>query len=362
MNRLAGDNLSISVDKHDRSSWSEIIGQFDDTTIYQSWTYGDIMWGTERLSHLVLSSNGTPISGAQLRIVKLPMLPTGIAYVRGGPLWRLKDRPGDPYVFQRMLQALQHEYIHNRHLLLRILPFTTLETAGDMHAILEEENFVPSGSATAGRTIIMDLRQSLEELRKGMQRQWRNNLKKAEKNNLTVVQGNSPELYDMFAGLYQEMHARKNFVEYVDIEQYRLMQRNLADSSAMHIMICKQADRLCSALVCSAHGDTAINLLAATGTHDLEQRLNSSHLLFWRMMEWAKNRGCTWHDLGGINAVRNPGGYQFKKGLAGSKGIEVQPFPQFDISGNLSSSLFVRCGDYMRTHYRKTREARHHAP
>ncbi len=357
MAKVLSEDFTIDVDSVDKTTWSEIILNFSDATLYQTWSYGSIRWGDKNLSHLLLKRNGTILACAQITIMKAPLLPAGIAYVLGGPLWHLSGNDSGIEILEQVIRALKYEYVDTRRMHLRILAPTTHDSYGDIMGVMMDEGFACSPCSKSGRTFLINLSPSLQYLRTATQRQWRNNLKKAEKNGLEIIQGQDLKLYNIFSDIYRQMHARKKFVEHVDIDDYRLIQSDLPERLKMHVMVCTSNGNLCSALVCSAIGDIAINLLAASSSFDIENRVNGSHLLFWKMMEWAKMQGCTWYDLGGINPDRNPGGYQFKKGLAGSTGIDTPVFQQFDSCKNKLSTIMVTCGDYFKTKHNNLKEA-----
>ena len=80
----------------DKYEWDKIIDQFSDANIYQTWSYDAIRCGEENISHLVLRLADKIIAAAQARIVRLPLLGLGAAYVRWGPLWQLRNQTVDP--------------------------------------------------------------------------------------------------------------------------------------------------------------------------------------------------------------------------------------------------------------------------
>ena len=354
MTRLLSEDYRMEVDMVEKAAWYEIIEDFSDANLYQTWSYGSVLWGEKRLSHLILKKDGIIVACAQVIIIKAPFLQAGIAYVPGGPLWHLAEKQEDIEILRQMIRALKDEYVSSRHMHLRISAKTHPDTPGVIIGLITGEGFTRSFKTS--RTFLVNLNSPLENLRTAMQRQWRNNLKKAEKNGLNLIQGNDLSLYDMFSEIYHNMRARKNFVEHVHINEYRTIQSDLPDRFKMHIMVCTSNGNLCSALVTSAIGDNAVNLLAATSLYDIENRLNSSHLLFWKMMDWAKMQKCTWYDLGGIDHDQNPGGYQFKKGLAGTKGIDTHVFQQFESCTSMLSSAMVTCGEFLKSKYTSLKE------
>src|SRR5262249_40860553 len=76
------------VDAIDEPTWCRILEQFEDANIFQTWSYGAVRYGHGNFSHLVLKERGGVAAVAQARIVRLSVIGVGVAYVRGGPLWR----------------------------------------------------------------------------------------------------------------------------------------------------------------------------------------------------------------------------------------------------------------------------------
>lgn len=333
------------VDEIAESEWSELLLRFDDASLYQTWSYGAVCWKGSQLSHLVLKKGGEVAAMAQVRIVRLPVLGKGIAYVRWGPLWRLHDQPADPAVLRQAMLALKAEYADRRRLLLRVVPnsYAEDEYAAACTSTWSELGFRPDPQAHHYRTMRVDLGVSVEQLRRGLHQRWRNYLKNAEKSSYEVVHGANIQLYDRFLILYREMMARKQFDTTVDVEEFRALQQALPDSLKMQVFVCEQAGHAVNALVVSTIGDSPIYLLAATGDAGLKGR--GAYLLQWRAMEWLKERGHRWYDVGGINPDRNPGVFQFKSGLGGQ---EVHQLGGHKFGSDRVNSFVVACGERLR--------------
>jgi hypothetical protein len=347
-------DYTVETENIDKKAWSRALLEFDDANIYQTWSYGTARWGERNLSHLLLKNNGDIIAAAQARIVKPPVLPVGIAYVRWGGMWQRKDQPRDPEIFRRMIIALREEYADRRGLFLRILPNIRDVDAQEFIDILKEQNFEQGTPPEGGRTLYIDLRYSFEDLRAHMKRSWRRQLNKAEKINLELVNASDEELFDIFASTYRQMHNRKGFTEYVDIEEFRFILQDLDDKLKLKIMACHSNGDIHAAIIFSALGNMGLALLGATS----DKGLNSGglHYLMWKSIEWLKAGGYQWYDLGGYNPDRVPGTAHFKYGLAGKKGIDSRPIGQFDICTRKTSYLAIRLMDRLRLQYRRERE------
>jgi lipid II:glycine glycyltransferase (peptidoglycan interpeptide bridge formation enzyme) len=204
-------------------------------------------------------------------------------------------------------------------------------------------NFIPSGQPDADRTIVMDLAPPLEELRKALDQKWRNQLNRAEKNQLQILEGRGLEHYQMFLELYEDMRKRKNFDTTVDVGEFGRICADLPQGLSLRILICRDRDIPVSGIVCAAIGNMGIYLLGATSEAGLNSK--GAYLLQWNMIKWLKENGFKYYDLGGIDPDRNPGVYHFKKGFSGRDQTRLSPF---DCCEHLPSAVLMRGTDLAR--------------
>ena len=289
---------------------------------------------------------------AQSRVVQLPLIRAGIAYVRWGPVWRRRNHPDDPEIFRQAIRALRNEYACRRGLVLRLYPALWQDGSSGFSSILSEEGF-SSCKDSPDRTLLLDLRRPLEELRKGLRPHWHRYLKVAEKNGLEIIEGSDDGLFRMFIKIYREMVGRKRFLEPNNIEEFRLIQDRLPAKFKMKIMICRSGGKECAGLVCSAIGNTGVYLFGATSNAGLKSR--GSYLLHWRIITWLRDQGVGTYDLNGINPVTNPGTFKFKSDLCGNNGTNSYFLGRFDAHASGASYYCVAVGDTLRGIYRKAR-------
>jgi lipid II:glycine glycyltransferase (peptidoglycan interpeptide bridge formation enzyme) len=343
--RELGPGYSVEIDAVDEVCWHRILEQFNDASIYQTWAYDEVRSGGGNISHVVLKKDGEVVAAAQARIVKLPLIGAGIAYVRWGPLWRSKFLEPNADRFRQAIRALRNEYACRRGLVLRLRPALFHHTSADFASILADEGYA-GGVEPPERTLLLDLTKTAEELRTGMRPHWRRYLKVAEKNDLEIVEGSDDALIEAFIGIYRELVSRKAFAEPNDIREFRLIQKRLPSNLKMKILLCKENGKLCAGLICSAIGNTALYLYGATSNAGLKSR--GSYLLHWKLIEWLKETGITTYDLHGINPVTNPGTYKFKADLCGSNGEDAHFLGQFDTHTNLLSHSCVSVAQRLR--------------
>ncbi len=334
------------VDRVEASAWPALLEQFQDANLFQTWSYGAIRWGERNLSHLVLRRNQEVAGVAQLRIIRPRVLTGGVAYLRWGPVCHARGRELELETVRAFAAALHEEYARKRRLFLRILPnaFAGSPRAEIFQAAFAGFNGGGRDRAGTERTLLLDLAPPLEELRKRLDQKWRNQLNRAEKNGLTVTEGDGMEDYRIFADMYQQMWERKRFETTVDVGEYARIQEHLPPAQRMKILICRQDSLPVAGIVCSALGDSAIYLLGATSDQGLKAK--GAYLLQWTMIQWLKEHGFRYYDLGGIDPELNPGVYHFKSGLSGQDVTRLGPIEACE---SFASSLCMKLADLVRS-------------
>jgi lipid II:glycine glycyltransferase (peptidoglycan interpeptide bridge formation enzyme) len=335
---------SAEIDCISQDLWYEILAKFRDANLYQTWAYNLVRAGKGNVSTIVLKRNKEIVAAAQARLVKIPGINIGIAYIRWGPLWRRRESDNTIEDFREMIVSLRKEYVDRRGLFLRIIPNETERCQDELRPVFESLGFQWHNSNY--RTLYLPLTQTLEEIRNNMSKTWRKHLNRAENKGLTVIEGADRSLFDIVDRLYRETVLRKGFLPGISVGDYRMLVETLPKSFKMKIMVCQSEGQAIAALVGSAIGDVGIELIAATGSNGLD--LGGSYLLRWRMIEYFKRCGCCFYDLNGINPEKNPGGYQFKSGLCGKNGLDLHYLGAFEACKNPLSLFAVRLGEKIR--------------
>lgn len=336
---MQGPEFQVEIDQTTSVEWSEMVDLFEDANIYQTWSYGAVRWGEKNLSHLVLRRNGDVVGMAQIRIIRPTRLNVGMAYLRWGPLCHRRGTQINAEVVSQLSHALRKEYVRKRGLLLQVLPNAFVESERAVMIESTFSDFTQGGGITANtyRTFVLDLAPPLDELRKKLDGKWRNQLVRAEKNDLRIVSGNGTNEYKTFHQMYREMEGRKGFESTVDIDEFEKIQMRLPVNHRLRILICEQNEVPVAGLVASIIGDSAIYLLGATSDAGLKAK--GAYLLQWTLIREIKEQNIKWYDLGGIDPDVNPGVYHFKKGLSG---IDARHAPSMVACSNVVSSAVVR--------------------
>ncbi len=341
--------FQVEVDRATAATWAEGLDAFADANVYQTWAFGVVRWGERNLSHLVLKRDGEIVAMAQIALAGPRKLGIGIAYLRWGPMWHRKGREREPRVLERMAAALQGEYVRRRRLFLRILPNAY---AGTERGDIFHRAFVRYGNETfkpgeSYRTLDVDLTPSLPDLRRCLDQKWRNQLNRAEKNQLVIRDGGGERDFSTYIAMHEEMLARKRFGPSSDIQEFERMQPMLPPRQRIRVLICEHEGAPVAGLVGTCMGDSGIYLFGATTERGLKTK--GAYLLQWQMIEWLKEQGAHRYDLGGINPETNPGVYHFKAGLSGRDVLYIPPLVSCE---SPASGLFVGAAEFARTRLR----------
>lgn len=338
-------NYQAEVDKVTAPEWSGLLERFADANLYQTWSYGTVRWGEGSLSHLVLKQQGEVVAMAQLRIIRPRFAIGGIAYLRWGPLCQIKGQDLNPEIARAMAAALHEEYVRKRRLFLRILPnaFGGSERANVFLAAFPQYTHARPNPADADRTIVLDITPPLEVIRKKLDQKWRNQLNRAEKNNLTIIEGSGIAEYRRFLELYDKMWSRKRFDTTVDVHEFARICEDLPAGLKFKMLICEHEGKAVSGMVCSVMGHTGIYLLGAT--HDEGLNTKAAYLVHWTMIKQLKEQGIRYYDLGGIDPEKNPGVYHFKRGFSGEDVTRIAPLESCE---DIFSSVGMKAADLLK--------------
>lgn len=335
--------VTVEVDNADEDKWESYLDLFEDASLYQTWSYGKNFPGGRNISHMVLKRSGAVLALAQARILTLPFLQRGIAYVFWGPVWQRKGFTPDKRILSAILKAMHHEYVKKRKLLLRIVPGLPGADENEFGKIFKPPFYEKNETYRPQMTTVVNLEASLPEIRNRFHHKWRNRLNVAERNELEVLEGTGEDLFLMFRNLYMELLLMKEIPVEADIDNFIKIQSELPEKHKMRIFICTSQGRAIAGLVGSLLGVTGICLLAAANREGRE--LLGTYLLQWKLINWLKENRARRYDLGGIDPEKNPGGYRFKSGLGGK---DLQFLGQYESCRSLSSRIIVNTGEYLK--------------
>jgi len=323
----------------DSGVWTEALSRFDDANIYHVWDYENVCHPNSQVGRIIVTRDALPVGMAQARIMSVPMVGRGIAFMRWGPLWKVRGEPVSQIHLTKCLKAVFNEFAVRRRLLVRIIPRLFAEDEAWALPIFEQQGFSRRSVAKPRRTIIMNLKPSMEEIHANLPRVTR----RATRRRCTsqrVVEGEGDELFAAFEEIYSGMRKRKSFTTFTDFDAFRRLQARVSPREKMTVILCGADSEFYSGAIVSSLGNMALYLFGATDGRGLKN--NGSYQVQWRAVELLKERGCEEYDLNGINPEENPSTYEYKSRLGGKDRREVQELGIFEACSDPFSQIVAR--------------------
>jgi lipid II:glycine glycyltransferase (peptidoglycan interpeptide bridge formation enzyme) len=349
-------NYRFLIDDFDQQNWTRWLTSFPDANIYQTWNYGRLHSAgpMRQTSRMIMLDDDWPVAMIQLRLKGFGSLVPGVAECDYGPVWNGRPESANPSVLREFLAKLVDEFGVRRGFQLRIRPQHTFseKATADLRIAFEDAGFKQSPTVRAYHTVVIDLSQTVEAIRKDLHQKWRNQLNGAERFGLTVERGRTTELFDRFRVIYDRMWAKKKFPTGVRIPLIRKMMNQSTESDRFIVTVVSDETsgpkQDVGATVCAAVGDTMLYFLGAT---EPEPRANCrpGYLMQWLHITLAKEMGFRYYDAGGYNEQDGPEIAQFKLRMGGQPIIYTG---QYDAVPNIAA---MRRYEFMESTFRNLR-------
>ena len=213
-----------------------------------------------------------------------------------------------------------------------LCPVATLDTAGDdavkllvssvrdQHSRLQinvEVRDVVPGLPTSGKEFYhheIRLNSDIETIRAGLRQNIRRDIKRAEREGITVRQGTSVNDLDAFYALHLQTRRRQG----VPTQPKRFIRRfaGLFEAGLGFVLLAEYEGVPVASAVYLHWGDTLTYKYGASTPEHLKKRPN--HAIFMEAIRWGCERGMTTIDLGRTD-LDNPGLRAFKQGWGGDE-------------------------------------------
>lgn len=306
------NNLYI-IEITDKDTWNQHFENFLDANIYQTWNFPKAALSENNFQHLAIFNGDELLGLALVRLKFFPLPYSGIAYIFRGPIWQIKNRENSLEKLRTIFSALYEQYTLKRKFFLRIRPFLFIGE-NEPKFNFDNLNFIKNSTINPYQSLKLSLSPSLEEIESSFRRTWRQELHKSLKNNINIQSGMDDKLFMTFLQTYHQMHDRKKFNEYVNVDRLKYLQDNLEERFKFKIFIAYYDSIPAASLILSAIGNSGIAI--SGGSNEFGLKSKASYLLQWEAIKWLKSINCDYYDLGGINKLKNPGGYTWKSGIS----------------------------------------------
>ncbi len=284
------NHRDIALIQHsDAAEWDALVAQRGGHVL-QSWGWGtfkgEFGWQPLRLA----VTDGRSTAAAQLLI--RPHYGLSAAYVPRGPLFS-----GDDLLDRALLQALRRVARRRRAVFLRLEPnvFDSNESAHSLHSWLQVQSFRIGEPLQPRTSIHLDLTPQPDALFAGFSKGHRADVRRAERNGVTVRVGTTEADLDTFYEIMQQTGARQQFGIH-GRDYYAAALRLFGD--AAHLLLAEWQDTAVAAFLVFAWGREAQYMYSGSTETGLKQGAN--HLLQWHAIRWARERGSACYDFWGI--------------------------------------------------------------
>lgn len=301
---------NVSWNEIPRETWDMLHAQAG-AAYQQDWAYGEVLTqtGAKIFRAVVSDGQGIPVAMAQLSAKPFAII-GHFALATYGPVW-LKD-------------VSAHEKAQCYRAIKSSLPLSfpklcafTPDEVWDEAAGLKNMKRVMTGDAT----IKIDLTQSEEDLRKGMDQKWRNRLVSAEKSALKfVVGGTKPAQYNWLLNLEENQREKRGYRAMpasmtLNWQTQKAAAKNADKNAGISVFRADLGKDCEGAMLVLEHGSHATYHIGWSS--DVGRKLGAHNLCLWNACLKLKERGFRQLDLGGVNTQSGAGIARFKIGTGG---------------------------------------------
>ncbi len=306
--------------------WDTFVANHPQGSILQTTNWARLKnrfgWSSERVW---MRQHGRLVGGAQILFRSVGLGVIKLGYVPHGPIvdWH------DPEQVDVLLNHIDQAAYKRGAGMVKIEPrlWQDQMSAEAWDALCQAHNLdTQTDTIQPPRTILIDLRPSLDDVMAAMKQKTRYNIRLSAKKGVTVRHGTEKDI-PAFYRLMQTTGQRDGF----GIHQptyYGAAYQIFAPEQAALLLAEYEGQLLAGAMVFSL-GKTAAYLYGASGEEE-RQRM-PTYAVQWEAMRWAKAKGCTTYDLWGIpdaleedleaNFTDRKDGlwpvYRFKRGFGG---------------------------------------------
>lgn len=287
---------------HPAPAWDEALESLPDHSVFQSSAWAehkaDLGWRAVRLA---AREGDSPRAMLQALAKDYP-LGTTLVWCRGGPV-------GDPVLWNADMRRTLAETVGRPFIYVRFCSYA--ESRPDAVAGLAAEGWQrPTHPLDRDDTLVMDLSNDEESLRKSLSGNWGHNLRRGLKRCPALRLWEKPDASELIR-VYREMEAYKGLPPQHDEAVLASMIRRLGGK--LLLFRADGPDGAPMALrACAVQGDRAWDLLAANSKEG--RRLYASYALLWTLTLECARRGAKTYDMGGVDPERAKGVYDFKRG------------------------------------------------
>jgi len=308
-----------TIKKIEFIEWEEKWQKCRHVNLLQSWQYGDAKQTVENwVAHrfIILDENKNEIALTQILVKRIPFLGS-IARINRGPIIirQNEEKQNQELKTLNAIEAVIAESKNKGWRMLQIAPELNRTKFVINHL---KDLGLKELSTPAWESGLLSLNKSEEELLMGLNGKWRNCLRKGWRSEISINNSNfNTQNLQTLLGSYKKLKQEKKFLGISESLLKSLALQN-GNNWELNLFIANETgsnetDEPVGSLVTVRYGDTTIYLIGITNLKG--RKMNANYILLWDAILKAKNKGCKWFDIGGLDSTTPIGIAHFKKGL-----------------------------------------------
>lgn len=285
----------------DAENWDKKLMSFPDFSLYQTFSWGEYRgkFGWQPHRWIAYDEQGFIITMVQ-GLVRLYPFRTGLVWAPGGPVGNLSA------IGSGFLNSLK-QATGLKRIFCRFFP-TRANKKEDSYILTNAGITKARHSINSGLSMLYNITQDKEKPK--ATKNWRHNLRRSEKHNLTVNLWIKPDI-DLMLSVYKKMEQIKNIGQQYSREQLSCLFDTMSEKITLY-----RSDNADGELLgfrgCAIIGDKGWDLFAAVTAEG--RKVYASYALFEALVQHCRRVGVIHYDMGGVDPIGNPGVYDFKKG------------------------------------------------
>lgn len=286
------------VEENRRDEWNDFVACCPHGTVLQCWEWGELKQHTGWQPLPVAATEGGQIVAACLMLKRrLPLIGGCLLYAPRGPVLDFANRTA----WTNLLCEIRDIAKAHRAMALKVDPAISVECS-EVASILSASGFRRvSGEGDFGgvqpRYVMkVDISGDLQEVMADFKSKTRYNIRLAEHRGVTIRSGEREDISDFYQIL--ETTAQRDGFAIRDISYYYDIWDLIISRDLGKMFLAYVEDQLVAGTIAFTLSQQAWYVYGASS--DRHRNLMPNYLLQWRMMQWAKQRGCTVYDMRGV--------------------------------------------------------------
>lgn len=314
--------LISTVQENERNIWDDFVTESSDGSFLQSWIWGEFQKaaGFQVLRLKIAEKNSGNLLAVCLFVERKLPFRKSYWYAPWGPVLKESLSIEERFLALHLLRANISSFSKNNPIFLRIEPHH--EKNNDENTILERARFSMLGTGVQPKdTLLLDLRQSEDDILRGMHSKTRYNIRVAIRHGVTVSENTNEEGLKTFMTMAQEIQKLGGF-HYHQFDYYQKILKVLGSEQQVRLIVASYKNEPLAAGIFIKFGK--VYTYAHGASFKKKAHVMAPHLLHWEAILQAKKEGFEWYDFFGIAPNENPkhpwaGISRFKRGFGGQE-------------------------------------------